>query len=309
MSRPKNSSSSVKSYNWATILYPESGKPDFLEIIDKLGYKAAVSPLHDMDKKDDTDELKKAHYHILFQFESPRTDKFFSEIVSSIGAVGHERVVSLPAYTRYLAHLDNPEKHQYNQDDIKSFNGFRLSKNLVKKEDMDDLPALIFRELFDNCISNYTDAVHLFIDRPQHLKYIVSHAYAVVQYIKGFGFASSFPTPETSAAPHEPEMRDCSPQQSGISSGSTCADTANNPDCAEETASLVSSVQSSVVENSVDESHCSDLDVQHHLLCYLDADCLCPHRVGSACGLSFQSYCPFHEPEFIYQDLTLEPFF
>ena len=68
----------TRSKYWATILYPESAVVGWLEFLQSLGIQAIVSPLHDMDLYDHTDEKKgfvkgdkkKPHYHIVFLFDS-----------------------------------------------------------------------------------------------------------------------------------------------------------------------------------------------------------------------------------------------
>jgi hypothetical protein len=53
-------------------------------------------------------------------FEGKKSIKQVQEIFSTIGGVGVEQVKSLRGYARYLCHLDNPEKAQYDTADVKS---------------------------------------------------------------------------------------------------------------------------------------------------------------------------------------------
>lgn len=108
--------------SWATILYPESGKENWLELLSDQCVPCFVSPLHDCDVNPDG-EIKKAHYHILFTFEGKKSYSQVQEIVDLIGSVGLEPVASTRGYARYLCHLDNPEKHQYRVEDVKQFGG------------------------------------------------------------------------------------------------------------------------------------------------------------------------------------------
>lgn len=81
-----------------------------------------VSPLHDCDVNADG-EIKKEHYHILFVFDGVKSREQVQSICYLIGSVGLETVNSTRAYARYLCHLDNPDKHQYNVSDVIEFGG------------------------------------------------------------------------------------------------------------------------------------------------------------------------------------------
>lgn len=76
-----------------------------------------VSPLHDKDVNPDG-EQKKPHYHVLVIYDSVKTQAQFLDFASTFGGVGQEKVNSIRGYARYLCHLDNPEKYQYNLDDV-----------------------------------------------------------------------------------------------------------------------------------------------------------------------------------------------
>lgn len=108
--------------NFATIVYPESAPENWMEILSEKFVPAFISPLHDKDKNP-TGEDKKAHYHVMIMFDGVKTKEQAQEIVDSIGGVGCENIQSVRGYARYLCHLDNPEKTQYKQEDVKCFCG------------------------------------------------------------------------------------------------------------------------------------------------------------------------------------------
>lgn len=56
-------------------------------------------------------------------FDSVKTDKQAKELFDKIGEVGLQRVNSTRGYARYLCHLDNPEKAQYDQSDAIQLGG------------------------------------------------------------------------------------------------------------------------------------------------------------------------------------------
>ena len=116
----------MKSRYWSFIVYPESVLTDWEEVLCKLGCVFAVSPLHDRDINANG-EVKKPHYHVLVQFDGPTTYKNVKEsICDVVGGTIPQRTISLRGYYRYLCHLDNPEKAQYDINDIKCYGGFKM---------------------------------------------------------------------------------------------------------------------------------------------------------------------------------------
>ena len=114
--------SDVRKRNFATVIYPESAPENWREILAGYFVPAFVSPLHDRDVNA-TGEPKKAHHHVMVMFEGKKSEEQVKNLFDSIGGVGLEKVESLRGYARYLCHLDNPEKAQYNPSDVISLNG------------------------------------------------------------------------------------------------------------------------------------------------------------------------------------------
>lgn len=109
--------------NFATVVYPESAPSDWMDKLDQLHIAALISPLHDKDTNP-SGEQKKPHYHVLLMFESPVDfESKVKPIFEEIGAVGRESVNSCRGYARYLCHLDNPEKAQYELSDVRCLGG------------------------------------------------------------------------------------------------------------------------------------------------------------------------------------------
>lgn len=128
--------------NWGTIIYPRQAEgeettcPDnWVEILEELAVKCVVSPLHDKDIDTKTGKLKKAHRHVLVAFDGVKTEAQAREVFDRIGGVGCEPISSLYSQTRYLTHLDNPEKAQYSVCDVLTFGGFDYGKYGKTKED------------------------------------------------------------------------------------------------------------------------------------------------------------------------------
>lgn len=110
--------------NFATVVYPDSENTpdDWLAILEEFKTPILVSPLHDQDVNP-TGEPKKPHYHVIITFEGKKSKEQVKELFDLVGGVGLEIVNSLRGYARYLCHLDNPEKHQYEVSDVKMLSG------------------------------------------------------------------------------------------------------------------------------------------------------------------------------------------
>jgi hypothetical protein len=111
-----------RSNYYATTVYLESVNPQWLQILEDTHIQTFVSPYHDKDINP-TGEPKKPHYHVLLMFDSLKSSNQAKEIFDSINGVGVEMVNSIRGYSRYLCHLDNPEKAQYEKEDVKCLSG------------------------------------------------------------------------------------------------------------------------------------------------------------------------------------------
>lgn len=160
--------------NFATVVYPESAPEDFLSIIGQFCIPVFVSPLHDQDLNP-TGEPKKPHYHVLFAFEGKKSVEQVQVYVDQINGVGVEIVGSLRGYARYLCHLDNPEKHQYAVDDVRSFAGadyidaiglptdkYKMLREMVEFCDDNDVDS--FADLADYASNNRSDWFRILAD-------------------------------------------------------------------------------------------------------------------------------------------------
>ncbi len=108
--------------NFGCVVYPESAPENWIDILSDQKLPCFVSPLHDEDL-DIQGQPKKPHYHVMVMFEGKKSRDQVNVIFNQIGGVGCEIVNSIRGYARYLCHMDNPEKHQYNPDDVICFGG------------------------------------------------------------------------------------------------------------------------------------------------------------------------------------------
>lgn len=119
---------------YATIVYPESADKDWLDKLEEQHIQALISPLHDKDT-DAEGNPKKPHYHVILIFESLKSKNQVQEIISEFKGVGVVPVQSLGAYSRYLCHLNNPEKAQYSIEDVKEIGGINYKECCRQNED------------------------------------------------------------------------------------------------------------------------------------------------------------------------------
>lgn len=153
-----------KNRHWTFLVYPESAPNNWKDILQETGCQIAISPLHDKDENPDN-ELKKPHFHILICFPGPTTFKKVNSLCSQLNSPIPKRVLSIIGIYRYLTHLDNPEKYQYNEEDIvvlngfdiKEYNGLTTSQTLVIKKAIQKL-------IIDNHLTEYSDLMDYIIE-------------------------------------------------------------------------------------------------------------------------------------------------
>lgn len=109
-----------RSKYFCTEFYPESCSQTLVEDLKGLGVAFFLSPLHDKDISD-TGEFKKAHYHCLLMFESLKSIQQVEKLVKPFGAVGLFICNSQRGYARYLCHLDDPDKAQYDPAEVLAY--------------------------------------------------------------------------------------------------------------------------------------------------------------------------------------------
>lgn len=139
INKKNNSEVAKQSKLFLLELYPEW--TDFNLLIQKIkeytSYYAYIE--HDCDINNETGEVKKSHYHCIIEFSSKRTIKGVYNLFNYLPLETRFIQICLNerGATRYLLHLDNPEKYQYSSDLIKTSDNARLSRYLTKDIDLD----------------------------------------------------------------------------------------------------------------------------------------------------------------------------
>lgn len=167
---PQNSKKSNKNGRgrtriWSFIAYPESAPDDWEQILtEQYHLKWARSPLHDSDLNADETQ-KKPHWHIVLYFDYVKSFEQIKIISDSINATIPQQVHNLQGLMRYFIHLDNPEKAQYDFNEIKSvgidaalevFGEKETKLRIIKdmRNFCDDNDIREFCELFDYAARN-----------------------------------------------------------------------------------------------------------------------------------------------------------
>lgn len=141
---------------YAFIFYPESAPENWLEILDNEHVCTIVSPLHDSDTNPDGSQ-KKEHYHIMLLFEGVKSEAQVKDIIQKLHGTAHfETVNSVRGYARYMLHLDNPEKHQYDRKDITCLGGADYDEIIHLATDDDKMLAEIMEFLDTHTVISLT---------------------------------------------------------------------------------------------------------------------------------------------------------
>ena len=171
---------------WATVGYPESLPTDWLDQLSNTGLQIAISPLHNKDVNPDG-EVKKEHYHIIFNYDGPTTFQHVKELCDSLNMTIPIKLESLRGMYRYHLHLDNPEKYQYDDRDRKLLGGFDPKQvDSLTSTEIDRITTEILRFINDNDIRSYFELLYIFMENEQFnmLSVAKSHTYMFNTYIK-----------------------------------------------------------------------------------------------------------------------------
>lgn len=163
----KENTSAKRYRNFATVVYPESAPEGWQDALSDFHVPALISPLHDRDVNPGG-ELKKPHFHVMFMYEGVKTVEQAQEVINYIGGVGCEVVNSIRGYARYLCHMDNPEKVQYDPDSVKVLSGADyygvISLAIDKYKSLNEMRVyckdnniFAFSDLYDYAAENHFD--------------------------------------------------------------------------------------------------------------------------------------------------------
>lgn len=158
---------------------------ELLEFLDGLQMPCACSPVHDADTYTAGDivkwykrncnpdgtlpeelrggiptegQAKKEHVHVLLCAPGPWPADKFEDLVSEFVPVSYfQKVNSTSSLLRYFAHLDSPQKHQYNALEIHGFGGIDLSP-LLKTDKVTSIETLL--DVMDHIVTRKVEYYH-----------------------------------------------------------------------------------------------------------------------------------------------------
>lgn len=111
------------------VVYPDSAPKNWREYLDETHIEWVESPLHEWDVNP-TGEVKKPHWHVLLMFGGVKSYEQVCDFIQPLNCPIPQRCHNAKAMVRYMAHLDNPEKFQYNVADIVSHGGVDIAELL-----------------------------------------------------------------------------------------------------------------------------------------------------------------------------------
>lgn len=142
---------------WICVVYPGDSLPkNYEEIIQSWHVPTLLSPVHDADKNADESEKKK-HIHIMLDFGSGQNKSYDQVFEHTKQLNGTKPIIcqNRSAMIRYFIHRDNPEKYQYNIQDLNSYSGFEYHAAFENYTNEIQIYKFIENLIFDNIIYNY----------------------------------------------------------------------------------------------------------------------------------------------------------
>lgn len=146
-----------KARHWGIVVYPESAPENWMELIAQTHLAFAVSPIHDKDHNPDG-ELIKPHWHVILSWDGPQRASAAIKMAEMVGAPQPIKLESVRGAYRYFTHKDHPDKYQYDEKDIKVYNGFDISNHIsFTKEEKYQAFTQIRQIIRDNNVTEYEE--------------------------------------------------------------------------------------------------------------------------------------------------------
>lgn len=138
---------STRGTYWTFLIFEDNieKNPRWLYRLLDTHLRFVVSPYHDhdlwtiedKDKHPEREDIipgkpKKAHYHVMVQYDDNTTFKNVKSLTEELGLPIPFRVQSPRGLLRYFYHIDNQEKYQYDINDIKYYNGAQPEDYLIE---------------------------------------------------------------------------------------------------------------------------------------------------------------------------------
>lgn len=184
------SNSHVQSSYWTGLFYPQDNG-DILEFISNCklsGFEMVFSPLHSPDEVSHFKE----HYHFVYRRRSCHESTARNDLIRCLPCGSLPlllKVNSVNGICRYLVHLDDKDKQQFNSvDECTIINNFPVNfdKVISNKEVLLSSRSEVLSIIRDIKITNFCDLVSFCLDNERNdlLDYIEKRAYFIEQILK-----------------------------------------------------------------------------------------------------------------------------
>lgn len=152
-------------------------------------WKGFVSPLHYKDM--DGEHYKKPHWHVILMFGQNAKKDWDTQIkpvlAEFLGNSFTNPVViqSTQGYARYLCHIDNPEKAQYDKQDVIAFGGADYMTTINCVEDNTRIQKEIILFIKENNVLYFNNLVDWCMLNNEEWYYFLSkNCYFIREYLK-----------------------------------------------------------------------------------------------------------------------------
>lgn len=181
LDKGENMKRNVKNFNryFTCILYPDDKRFYYLLNYIKKNFFEVTYIYHDRDINENG-EVKKLHIHIIFKVGDNARSVFSvcEELQYNIALI---EGCSCDSMLLYLLHKNNPEKTQYNFDEVKGDTS-RLLYLLEKSKPQNDRYKEFVNDIFNNHINNLSDLLQLAISTNK-IDILLKSQYLFVQLI------------------------------------------------------------------------------------------------------------------------------
>lgn len=150
---------------WEFIVYEDSAPVDWLHKLDMTGLQVAISPYHDKDVIEGSNDLKKPHWHVLVCWNNKTTFKHACSFKKMLNCPYPRRKDNIKGAWEYHTHKNHADKFQYSDKDRRYLNG--LTKQDIidwtigdKRKFKKDI-LIIIR---NNCFKEYSSLLDYLMD-------------------------------------------------------------------------------------------------------------------------------------------------
>lgn len=174
---------------YAFLVYEDSSNPDWLERLNQEHVEALVSPYHDRDFNPDGTP-KKPHWHVMLMYDGKKSRAQINELRERVIGPDYNRkfeeIGTMRGYARYMCHMDNPEKAEYDKADVVALCGVDYDAIITLPGDDDRMIGDMMEYIREHEVRYYSDFMLMCKANNQDwFKLLVSRrSYVIIEFIK-----------------------------------------------------------------------------------------------------------------------------